>query len=288
MAVVRKTVPNAPVKKPVNKVAPPTAFALAGEMTTPSEDLQDYATLLFGEKKIGKTTLASMFPKAYFLSTEPGTKALSVFQSEVNDWRTFKQAVKALRRDTKFRTTVVDTIDLAYKFCDKYVCNQLGIEHVSEAGWGKGWAGVREEFEAVLRDLLSAPNKGTILISHSVEKEIQRRDGSKYDRIQPTMPNIAREIAEAMVDIWAYYSYDGSARVLTIRGDDHITAGHRLQTHFQYKGREVVTIDMGTTKEEGYNNFIDAFHNRYVIPDPPPEEETPRAVVKKIKKKVAA
>jgi hypothetical protein len=286
MAVVRKTVPNAPVKKPVNKVAPPTGFALAGEMTIPLEILQAYATLLFGEKKIGKTTLAAMFPGAYFLAAEPGTKALSVYQTVINDWRTFRAAVKALRKDIKFQTTVVDTIDLAYKFCDKYVCDQLGIEHVSEAGWGKGWAGVREEFESVLRDLLSAPGKGTILISHSVEKEIQRRDGSKYDRIQPTMPNIAREIAEAMVDIWAYYSYDGSNRVLTIRGDDHITAGHRLESHFKYKGRDVVTIDMGTTKEEGYKNFIDAFHNRYVIPDPPPVEDAPRkAVVKKLKVK---
>jgi hypothetical protein len=289
MAVVKKTLPakNAAPAAPAKRMAPPSGVTLATTMSEPSDSLDQYSILLFGAKKIGKTSLASMFPGAYFLSTEPGTKALSVYKTDIHDWRTFRAAVKAIRKDTRFQNTVVDTVDLAYTFCNKYVCDQLGIDHVSEADWGKGWAGVREEFEAVMRDLLAAPNKGTILISHATEKEIKRRDGSKYDRIQPTMANIAREICEAMVDIWAYYDYDGSRRVLTIRGDDHVTAGHRLQDRFQWQGREVVTIDMGTTKEQGFKNFFAAFNNAYAIPDAAPDDDaTPAPVRKVVKKKV--
>jgi hypothetical protein len=287
MAVVKKTLPTGKPDRAVSKRVPmASGFELATSLSAPSESLQDYSVLLFGEKKIGKTSLASMFPKAYFLSTEPGTKALSVYKTDVSDWRTFKAAVRALRKDTTYKNTVVDTVDLAYKMCEKYVCNELGIDHVSEADWGKGWAGVREEFEMVLRDLIAAPGKGTILISHAVEKEIKRRTGEKYDRIQPTMPNIARDIAEAMVDIWAYFSYDGDRRTLTIRGDDHITAGHRLQNRFRYHGQEVVTIDMGVTKEEAYDNFLAAFNNEYKVdaPVPAPDPSPVRKIVKKVKR----
>lgn len=287
MAVVRKTVPPKPAgPTKARKVAPSvTAFALVTELSTPCDNLEDYSILLFGEKKIGKTTLAAMFPKAYFLGTEPGTKALAVYKTDIHDWRTFRTAVKALRKDRIYKTAVVDTIDLAFKMCEKYVCSELGVEHVSEADWGKGWSGLREEFESVMRDLIAAQGKGIIMISHSTEKEIKRRDGSKYDRIQPTMANIAREIVEPMVDIWAYYAYDGDQRTLTIRGDDHITAGHRLETRFQYEGRQVVTIDMGASKQEAYRNFLAAFNNTYVVASPPPVEDAPvRRVVKKVKK----
>lgn len=290
MAVVKKVrpAPAKSVKKKAKDLAPATpAFTLATEKTVPSDVLQDYSILLFGAKKIGKTTLASMFDDAYFLTTEPGTKSLEVFESPINSWPEFKQAIRALRKDKRFRTVVVDTIDLAYRFCDAYVCHKLGIENVADADWGKGWGEARKEFELTIRDLMSL-GKGVVLISHSTEKEITRRGGSKYDRIQPTMPNIAREVCEATVDIWAHYDYDDGRRVLTIRGDESLTAGHRLQTRFQWKGRPVEQIDMGTTKEEGYANFLAAFRNKYPIPDAPPPVEAKPVVKKIMKKKDAA
>lgn len=288
MAVVKKVRPSDGGKPASKKKTAPgiTPFELATERTQPSDVLQDYSMLLFGAKKIGKSSLASMFDDAYVLATEPGIKALSVYASEIPNWRVMRDAVKALRKDRRFRTTVVDTVDLAYKFCDEYVCDQLGIENVADADWGKGWGEVRKEFEKVMRDIMSAPGKGTLLISHATEKEIKRRDGSKFDRTQPTMATIARDICEAMVDIWAHYDYEDGRRVLTIRGDEHLTAGHRLQDRFMWKGQEVVQIDMGSSKEEGYRNFLDAFHNRY---DPTAKAKdvtivAPAKVVKKVKR----
>lgn len=280
MAAVKKVRPEAaPMKKKTVASEGNGPFALATEPTVPSDALQDYSILMFGAKKIGKTTLASMFPDAYFLTTEPGTKALSVYQTEIANWRMMKDAVKAIRKDRRFRTTVLDTVDNAFKMCDEYVCAKLGIESLADADWGKGWGEARKEFEAVMRALLGAPGKGTILISHSTEKEIKRRDGSKFDRTQPTMATMARDICEAMVDIWAHYDYADGDRVLTIRGDENLTAGHRLQTRFQWKGQPVEHINMGTTKEEGFANFMAAFNNKYQIPVAP--VEAPKPVVKK-------
>lgn len=291
MAVVKKTLPSqASPSKVAKKIVAEKATApniadlkLPTEKSAPSEVLQDYSILLFGEKKIGKTTLASMFQDNLLLCSEPGAKSLDVYKMDVRSWKEFKKIVRLLRADKRFRTVTVDTVDLLFKLCDAQVCQTLGIDHVSEAEWGRGWSAVRDEFTSVMADLMGL-GKGVILISHSTEKEIKPRSGPKYDRIQPTMPNTARDICEAMVDIWGYFHYDGHDRVLTIRGDEHITAGHRLQTRFRHNGKELETISMGTTKEEAYKNFIDAFNNKYV-PATTVEEPREPKVVKKLKVK---
>jgi len=293
MAVVKKTMPSsASASKVVKKVSASPASApniadlvLPTTKTPPSESLQDYSILLFGEKKIGKTTLASMFLDNLLLCTEPGAKSLDVFKMDVRSWKEFKKILRLLRKDKRFRTVTVDTVDLLFKLCDGQVCSDLGIDHVSEADWGRGWSAVRDEFTSTMADLMSL-GKGVILISHSTEKEIKPRNGPKYDRIQPTMPNTARDICEAMVDIWGYFHYDGHDRVLTVRGDEHITAGHRLQTRFRHNGKELEQISMGTSKEEAFKNFIDAFNNRYIPTITPADEPHTPKVIKKLKVKV--
>jgi len=221
-----------------------------------------YSWLIFGEKKIGKTTLASMFDNALFLMTEPGAKSLSVYQVAVPNWSTAREALKALRTDTQFATIVVDTVDLAFKMCEKFVCQKLAIDHPSDEDWGRGWSAVRDEFTQWIQQLMLL-DKGIIFISHSTEREIKTRSGQKYDRVQPTMANQARDVIEGMVDIWAYYTYEGSQRVLIIRGDEHVSAGHRLQKNFRYNGADLTKIDMGTTPQEAYRHLVDAFNNRY-------------------------
>jgi hypothetical protein len=128
--------------------------------------------------------------------------------------------------------------------------------------------------------------KGVILISHATEREIKTRSGTKYDRIQPTMSNQARDIVEGMVDIWAYYTYEGKRRVLQIRGDEHIMAGNRLQSNFRYGGKEVREIDMGSSAEDAYTNLVTCFANKYKPVAPPPDEDEESApVIKKIVKR---
>lgn len=286
MAVVKRI-----VSAPSGKGTPPaaatpvtTALKLPTAPSAPSTQLGDYSILLFGDKKIGKTTLASMFPNALFLMTEPGARSLAVYQIAIHDWTQIRDAVKLLRTDKQFQTVVLDTVDLAFKMAESYACSKLGISHPSEEDWGRGWSAVRDEFTKQMQLLLNL-GKGVILISHATEREIKTRSGVKYDRIQPTMSNQARDIVEGLVDIWAYYTYVGDQRVLQIRGDEHITAGHRLQNNFQYKGKEVREISMGSTAQEAYTNLTACFNNRYVpvkVQEPEPEPTPIKKVVKRI------
>jgi len=287
MAVVRRAASPGQKMTPADQAAVAVArtdLVLPTAPSIPMESLGDYSILLFGEKKIGKTTLASFFPNTLFLMTEPGAKSLSVYQIPITDWPTFKKALALLRKDKRFQTVVVDTADLLYKMCEHAVCQRLGIEHPSEGDYGKGWSAVRDEFTTQMQILMSM-GRGVILVSHSEEKEIKTRSGTSYDRIQPSMQKMAREIVDGMVDIWAYYTYEGKQRVLQIRGDENVAAGHRLQQNFQYHGKEVREISMGASAEEAYRNVVDCFHNRYAPEKKSDTEAAPVAIKKPVVKR---
>jgi len=159
--------------------------------------------------------------------------------------------------------------------CVEYICDKLVIKHLSDEEWGKGWQACKDEFNNEIVKLLKT-GKGVIFISHAAEKEIKTRTGDTYHRISPTMSNQARDILEGIVDIWMYYGYENKSRSLWIEGNDHIGAGHRLETRFKYTdGSAIAEIPMGKNSTEAHANFIKSFNNQL-------QKGEDRKVVKKV------
>jgi len=272
------------VKKKAEKTDEPKIFALPTEKKKPSQKLWDYIFLLFGEKKIGKTSMLAEIDDAFFAMFEPGDKALSTYSHLFTKWSDFRLAVRALKTDKRFSVVVVDTVDLCYKAAEAYALKKLGIEHASEEAYGKGWAAIRKEFTDQIMELVNS-GKGVVFISHATEKEIELRRGGKYDVITTTMSGQARDVIEGLVDVWAYYGYDGEDRVLTIVGDDTLSAGHRLGNNFRTPdGKPIRVIDMGKSPADAHKNFMDAFHNRYTPPAKKKTEDDAPKTFKKVKK----
>lgn len=49
-----------------------------------------------------------------------------------------KQVVRELKKEEVkkvYKVLVVDTIDIASDLCQKYLCNQLGIDNIGDGGW---------------------------------------------------------------------------------------------------------------------------------------------------------
>lgn len=246
-------------------------LALPLQKSTPVEDLSGYSILLYGEPKVGKTSLAAEFPENMFLMFEPGARALSVYQVEMAEgpegWAQFRKYLDLLEKDKRFKTVTVDTLDIAAKCCLHWVCEEEGFDHPADEGYGKGWDKVNSEFNTQIRRLLKMPGKGVIFTSHAAEKDIKTKIGEEYTKIVPTMANSARASAEALVDIWAYMSHEKEGRMIQVRGDGHVSAGHRLQgDHFA----GLTKIPAGKTSAEAYKNFTDAFYNRLGRPSTKP------------------
>ena len=78
--------------------------------------------------KTGKTSTAAKFPKALLLGFEVGYLAIGgVKPQPINKWSEFKQVLKQLK-DPKahelYSNIIIDTADIAYDLCEKYICNQ--------------------------------------------------------------------------------------------------------------------------------------------------------------------
>lgn len=231
-------------------------ITLPTEKTKIETDLSKYTIFIYGREKIGKTSLAAQFPDACFLMFEPGAKSLEIYRIDINSWTEFVEAIKLLKASKKFKTIVIDTVDIAFKYCSDYFCKKLAITHPSEEDWGKAYAMIKDEFQTWL-SILSKLDRGIILLSHAQDREVKRLEGT-FDQANPTLSKQGRGVVEPMVDIWGYYFYLNKERYLQIRGNEEVAAGCRLTENFI----GINKISMGNSSREAYKNFISAFENK--------------------------
>lgn len=196
-----------------------------------STDLSGYITYIYGSPKTGKTTLATQMPGAILLAFEKGYNALpGVFAQDVTSWGDMKQVFRELKKPAvkeKFKSIVVDTIDIAADMCQKYICDQNGITTLGELGFGKGWTFFKNEFSQVFRGLTQL-GYAVVFIGH--DKEVMDDNGNRT--IRPALSNSTRTIITGMADIigYAHQSKSYEQSILTIRcSDDSIECGSRFK-----------------------------------------------------------
>jgi hypothetical protein len=219
--------------------------------------------LIYGEKKVGKTSLCAQFPDTFFLMFEPGGKGISIYQRPVNTWIEFLDYVKLLKKDKRFHAVVIDTVEAAYDMCFEYSCKKMAITHPQdENDYGKSWKVIKREFVRGINALLNL-NKGVFFIGHSAEREVKTRGGGSYTHIQADMAKQAYQHLLAVVDFWFYYGYQGTRRVIVVRGNDFVGAGCRPENRFYTTaGKQIYTLDMGLSAAEAHTNLLKGFDNQ--------------------------
>lgn len=232
-----------------------------------SRDLSGYMTYIYGPGGAGKTTFGVATPKPLLLAFEKGYSTLAgVMAQDVTSWSEVKQILRELKKpEVKqvFSTIVVDTVDIASQLCEKYLCNQLGIENIGDGGWTvNGWAKVKKEWETTWRTI-TMEGYSLVFISHSKDKTFTRKDGSSYNQIVPSCSSAYNEIIKNMVDIEAYIEIENGQRKLIMRSaDDSIECKCRFKymspaINFSYKSL-VEAINEAIDKEalETNNQFV--------------------------------
>ena len=192
--------------------------------------------MFYGAPKTGKTTIASRFEKTLVLAFEQGYKAIpGIMAAPVTSWSDFKKIIKQLKSEEAhkmYKNITVDTADIAYDLCEKYICAQNGVDTIKEVPYGQGWTQAKREFDECLR-AITMMDYGLILISHSQDKTFTDENGNEYNQIVPTLANGPRLIVDRMADILGYaapvQTEDGSTKtVLYMRGTPRFVAGSRF------------------------------------------------------------
>ena len=204
-----------------------------------SRDLRQKYMLLYGREKCGKTTFASQAEGVLLCAFEAGTNAISGKHIiSVDTWSTFKSVVNQLKKaeaKEKYKVIAIDTVALAYTCCESYVCNALDVTSIGDAGFGKGWTFLKKELEETFRQI-TLMGYGLIFLAHSSSKtlKINAEDGTEVETVYPTLPNIAKDIVNKLVDIISYitieYTPDGqteTGRYINTKGNQFILAGSR-------------------------------------------------------------
>lgn len=192
--------------------------------------------------KSGKTTIASHFPQALLIAFEMGFNALSgVMAQPVTTWGEFRKVLRELddpEVKKTFSTIVLDTIDIAYPLCEKYICQresdmQNDYQNISDIPYGKGYDLAMKEFDSAIRTILQK-GYGLVLISHATDKTFKDEKGAEYNQIVPTVDKRARLVCERTCDIIGYSRVvetdDGEYKTkLFLRGTPRFVAGSRFK-----------------------------------------------------------
>lgn len=196
-----------------------------------TRDIKKYIFQIYGEPKAGKSTLASHFPEALFIATEPGHKFLSVYGGGADqihkNWDDIRDTISRFcTQDHKFETLIIDTIDNALEMCSDYVCKKKGIEHESDEGYGKGWKAVEKEFRKVFNAVANR-GFGLVFISHVKESEREIR-GVKRPYINNTLTGKGQKFINGLSD-FIFYAFidDDQNRLLRTKANLNVNAGDR-------------------------------------------------------------
>lgn len=209
-----------------------------------SRDLRGYSVFFYGEPKSGKTTIATKFPRHLLLAFEKGYNAIpGAMAQPVNTWGEFRKVLKQLKDPKvkeKFETIIIDTADIAYDLCEKYICQNVkradggfGVDSVADIPFGKGYTLVAKEYDECLRSIVQM-DYGLVLISHAVDKTFKDEQGVEFSQIVPTLGNKPRNIVSRMCDIIGYsrgiQNQDGTTSTkLFMRGTPRYVAGSRFK-----------------------------------------------------------
>lgn len=202
-----------------------------------SRDMRGYIVFFYGQPKSGKTTTATKFPNHLLIAFEKGYNAIpGAMAQPINSWSEFKMLLRQLKDEKvkeRFETIIIDTTDIAYSYCEKYICSNNGVDTIADIPYGKGYTLVAAEFDDCLRQIVQM-NYGLIMISHATDKTFTDEQGQQYNRIVPTLDKRANNIVARMADIIGYSrpitNEDGSTTTkLFIRGTNRFEAGSRFK-----------------------------------------------------------
>lgn len=209
---------------------------------------------IYGGHGIGKSTLASQFPKPIFISTEDGLDSLDVTSfpraQKIEDVVT---AIKTLiKEDHDFKTVVVDSVDW---LVEPLIVNSVNAAHdEKEQSYGKGAVFIAEEFREILQGLDALRLKrgmNVVLIAHAAVVKFEDPRTEPYDRYQPKLPNRCNALLQEWADVLAFCAF----KVIIKTADSGFNAK---------KSR-------GTTNGDRLLHFVEtpafAAKNRYSCPD---------------------
>ena len=238
--------------------------------------------LIYGVQGLGKTTFVCSFEAPILLRTEDGAGALDVatFPTIAASYQDICDAIQALHGEHPFRTLVLDSLDWLEPLVLAKTCGDLGIEHIEDAAYGKGYVTADDNWRFIMGGLDSLRhNRGmtVVVIAHSEIRTHTPPDGEPYDRYQIRVHKRAFALWQEWSDMVLFCNYDrriigdqkkGEKRRAEGEGDRIIFTEER--PYFLAKNRWGLPAKILIGQDKTWSAFHQALniatHGAYAIP----------------------
>lgn len=228
-------------------------YCLKGEdyMILPSTDRRDIKKAkkrkiwIYGPAFSGKTTMLDSAPAPLNLNTDGNIQFVTMPYIAIKDevtvegrltkrkfaWEVLKDTILELeKKQNDFQTIIVDLLEDTREMCRLYKYDEMGIQHESDGGFGKGWDIIKTEYLSTIRRLFNLDYENIIVLSHEdVSKDITKKNGQNITKIAPNIQEAIANKVAGMVDIVARVIVDGDTRTLNFKSDEVIFGGGRLK-----------------------------------------------------------
>ena len=201
---------------------------------------------IYGAAFSGKTTMLDDAPNPLNLNTDGNIQFVTMPYVSIKDevtvngrmtsrrfaWEVFKDTIAELeKKQNDFKTIIIDLLEDTREMCRVYMYDNLGIQHESDSGYGKGWDIIKTEYLSTMRRFFNLDYENLVVVSHEdISKDITKKNGQNITRIAPNIQDaIANKIA-GMVDIVARVVVeDDESRTLNFNQNEVIFGGGRLK-----------------------------------------------------------
>lgn len=176
--------------------------------------------VLYGVEGIGKTTLASQFPKPIVLDTENGSTHLEVDRVQIGKWVDLEGAIHSLVRDPQgYETVVIDSADWAERLATTQLLEREKKPSIESFGFGKGYVQLAEIVGKALElcDQLVARGINVVWVAHSKVVRVSPPDQTDgYDRWELKLHKQVGPLFKEWADAVLFLTY----RTLLVDGND--------------------------------------------------------------------
>ncbi len=168
--------------------------------------------VVYGPEGIGKSTLASRFPRPVFIDTEGSTRHMDVSRTEKpSSWTMLMEQVKCIRSDPGVcATLVIDTADWAEQLCIASICAGRKLSGIEDMGYGKGYVYLAEEFGRLLNLLEEIVGSGVhvVLTAHAAMRKFEQPDEmGAYDRWELKLQKKTAALVKEWSDLLLFANY---------------------------------------------------------------------------------
>lgn len=185
--------------------------------------------VIYGPEGIGKSTFASHFPDPVFIDTEGSTTHMDVARLPVpTSWQMLLNEIDYVKHSKPCKTLVIDTADWAELMCIQDLCNRNHWTGIEDAGYGKGYIYLSEEFGRMLNILNDVIETGihVVLTAHAQMRKFEQPDEmGAYDRWELKLQKKTAPLLKEWADMVLFANY----KTMAVKASNDKNAKYKAQ-----------------------------------------------------------